>query len=211
MLKGKNYSCNNVHGKRKESDFYGTPYSIVRQFLQRETLEGTILEPACGGGAIVKVLKEFGYECTAYDKETNFLKESKNYDTIITNPPFSIAMQFILKAKEVANKRFIFLLPLSYLHGKKRYDYIYTDKKFPLKNIYVYTRYPMLGDALREDGKYRTGMMVYGFFIWERGYDDECKIKWIDNNEFVINGKGASQCQENDKEQSLLTFFTFVL
>lgn len=33
--KGKNFSCNNT-GKRKKSDFYETPYSITRQFLERE-------------------------------------------------------------------------------------------------------------------------------------------------------------------------------
>ena len=34
--KGKNFSCNNTEGKRKKSDFYETPYSITRQFLERE-------------------------------------------------------------------------------------------------------------------------------------------------------------------------------
>lgn len=80
----------------------------------------SILEPACGNGAIVKVLKEKGFaKIICYDKETNFLKETKQYPYIITNPPYSLAYEFIQKAKEIAYSEFAMLLPLSYLHGKK--------------------------------------------------------------------------------------------
>jgi uncharacterized protein YozE (UPF0346 family) len=189
-MKGKNFSCNNVSGKRKKSDYYATPFTITKQLLEREKLFGSILEPAAGeDGAIVKVLKEFNYSCIYYDKETDFLKETRQFDTIITNPPFSIAMEFILKAKQVATKKIFFLLPLSYLHGKKRFDLIYSDTLFPLKKIYIFTRYPMLGDKLREDGKYRTGMMVYAWYLWEKEYVGKCEINWLDNNNFVINSK----------------------
>ena len=31
--KGKNFSANNATGKRKKSDFYETPYTLTRKFL----------------------------------------------------------------------------------------------------------------------------------------------------------------------------------
>lgn len=195
--KGKNFSANNASGKRKKSDFYETPYSITRKFLNVEDFDYslTICEPACGAGAIVKVLKENTDNIIAYDIEKNFLSETNQYDYIITNPPFSIAYDFILKAKLVAKKKFAFLLPLSYLHGKKRYDNIYCDKEYPLKKVYVFTRYPMLGENLREDGKYNTGMMVYAWFVFERGYEGPSMINWIDNNEDVISKKDKDICE----------------
>jgi hypothetical protein len=114
------------------------------------------------------------------------LKEINKFDTIITNPPFSLAFEFIQKAKEISNY-FAFLLPLSYLHGKKRFDNIYSDEKFPLSRIYVFTRYPMLGEPLREDGKYNTGMMVYAWFVWDKfSVGREPIIRWIDNNHNVL-------------------------
>ena len=180
QVKGKNFSANNT-GKRRKSDFYETPYSITKQLLEVERFEGSTLEPACGNGAISNLLK-----CTAYDKETDFLKETRQFDNVLTNPPYSLAFEFVLKAKEVAKKKIAFLLPLSYLHGKKRFDYIYQDKKFPLARVYVFTRYPMLGDELRSDGKYRTGMMVYAWFIWDKDYTGEPIIRWLDNNKFVL-------------------------
>ena len=191
--KGKNFSANNASGKRKKSDFYETPYTLTRKFLDVEYFNknSTICEPACGGGAITRVLKEYWEDdkITAYDKETNFLWEMGEYDYVLTNPPFSIAFEFIQRAKLVAKSKFALLLPLSYLHGKKRYDEIYSDKTYGLKKVYVFTRYPMLGENLREDGKYNTGMMVYAWFVWENGYSGQPMVDWIDNNEDVLSKK----------------------
>lgn len=184
-MSGKNFSCNNT-GKRRASDFYQTPYCLTDLLLSKENLVGTVLEPACGAGAIVSRLP---YCTNYYDKETDFLKEKRQYNTIITNPPFSLAQEFILKAKEVATDKIIMLLPLSYLHGKKRYDIVWKDKKFPLKKIYVFTRYPMLEETVRPDGKHRTGMMVYAWFVWEKEYENKPTIDWLDNNDYVINHK----------------------
>jgi hypothetical protein len=188
---GKNFSMNNT-GKRKESDFYETPYSMIRLLLKKEHLPGSVLEPACGGGAILKVLNEFDYrDVTGYDIEqdplVDFLKEKRKFDTIITNPPYSLSMDFMLRAKQVARKKIIFLLPVSYLHGQERYEKIYNDKKFPLKCIYVFSRYPMLGDNLREDGKVNTGMQAYAWYVWENGlFFKEPVIRFLNMNPFVL-------------------------
>lgn len=194
MSKGKNFSCNNVDGKRRASDFYETPYSMTRQFLDVEHFDKskTFLEPACGDNAIVKVLRERFSNVHAHDLKygQDFLGYDGKVDYIITNPPFSLAKEFILKAKEVSDK-FSMLLPLSYLHGKERHDLIYMSDGFRLKTVYVFTRYPMLGDPLREDGKYRTGMMVYAWFVWEREYNGFPTLKWIDNHKYVIGARNV--------------------
>ena len=191
MKKGKNFSGNNALGQRKKSDFYETPYSMTSHLLEVEDFNKslTVCEPACGDGAIVKILEKKWDNVVAYDIEKNFLWETKNYDYIITNPPFSLAYEFVQKAKQIATEKFAFLLPLSYLHGKKRYDNIYMDKQYGLKKVYVFTRYPMLGESLREDGKYNTGMMVYAWYIFENHYSGLPVIDWIDNNEDVLSKK----------------------
>ncbi len=176
-----------VSKNRNAKDFYQTPYSLSRLFLAREKLNGSILEPACGNGAIVKVLLEYGYKCNSSDIEDDFLEQNKQYNTIITNPPFSMAQEFIIKAKELAMEKICFLLPLNYLHGKKRYDKIWTDNVFPLKCVYIFTRYPFLSnEPLREDGKIKTGMMVYAWYVWDKTFSGEAKIKWLDNNGLVL-------------------------
>lgn len=185
MSKGKNFSTNNT-GKRRKSDFYETPYSITRHLLAVEQFPNQILEPACGDGAIVKVLIDHGYSVTAYDKEVDFLTETNTYESVITNPPFSLAKEFIQKCNTVCSNKFALLLPLSYLHGKSRYDSFYSNNNIGLKSVYVFTRYPMLGEPIRADGKYNTGMMVYAWYVFEKSYSDEPVLRWIDNNSDVL-------------------------
>lgn len=188
-MTGKNFSGNNM-GQRRKSDLYETPYSMVQQLLDVEPFDinAITLEPACGNGAILKVLRNNGFSLAyGYDRERNFLSETVQHCQIITNPPFSLAYEFITTAKRIATEKFAFLLPLSYLHGKQRLDGIYSDKTFPLSRVYVFCRYPMLGDPLREDGKYRTGMMVYAWFVWDRQHASEPNIRWIDNQRFVLS------------------------
>jgi hypothetical protein len=173
MTKGKNFSANNAKGQRKKSDFYETPYSITEHLLEVEPFDYT--KTVC--------------DVTAYDIEKNFLFDTKEYDYIITNPPFSLAYEFICKSKSLAKEKFAMLLPLSYLHGKKRHDDVYSDREYGLKKVYVFTRYPMLGDPLRKDGKYNTGMMVYAWYIFENHYSGLPTIDWIDNNSDVLSKK----------------------
>ena len=183
-MTGKNFSCNNT-GKRHKSDFYQTPYCLTDLLLTKEQLVGNVLEPACGYNAIVDRLP---YCTEFYDKEYDFFSEHRHnhFDTIITNPPFSLAKEFIIKAKEIATKKIMFLLPLSYLHGVERYKEIWQDKSFPLRMVYVFTRYPMLEETIRSDGKHKTGMMVYAWFVWDKNYIGSPMIDWLDNNEYVV-------------------------
>ncbi len=196
-MKGKNFSCNN-NGERNKHDMYQTPYSIIEQLLENEKFDynKTVLEPACGKKAISLILeKKFNYVIST-DIEFNFLQnEFVHYDYIITNPPFSLAFEFIQKAKEIAKEKFAMLLPLSYLHGKKRYESkIFRDENYPLTKVYVFTRYPLLEKTIREDGKYKTGMQVYMWAIFEKN-NSQIKIhnipliKWINNDEFVLREK----------------------
>lgn len=187
-MKGKNFSCNNT-GHRKQSDFYETPYSLTQLLLNVEKLKEPILEPACGKGAIKRVLKLNGYtDITAYDilKGKDFLKEIKHYTTIITNPPYSLSMKFIEQAKKLSDE-FYFLLPLTYLHGIERYEKLYKKPTFPLRKIYVFTRYPMLGEPLRSDGKINTGMMVYAWFCFSKNYKGNPEISWLDINKYILS------------------------
>ena len=195
---GKNFSCNNVGDKRRESDFYETPYSLTRLFLRTGELDPalTTVEPACGGGAIVRILEEFSFQdVSAFDLATgqDFLTYGGSHEQLITNPPYSLAFEFIQHAKRVTTKKIAMLLPLSYLHGKRRFDEIWQDQSFPLRKVYIFTRYPHLGGVLREDGKHETGMMVYAVFVWEKSIDGGSVlapyrpvIHWLDNDAYVV-------------------------
>ena len=148
-MKGKNFSLKS--NKRNKNDYYQTPYSMTRQLLEVENFEGKILEPCCGAGAIVKVLKD-------YDKSVDYCD---------LNNEFSLTGIF-KNFKDFINNE------------------IYLDRKFPLKAVYVFCSYGMLEETIRDDGTYRTGMMVYAWYIWEKSYKlGEPMIRWLNNNSYV--------------------------
>jgi hypothetical protein len=212
-MKGKNFSTNNCNNKRHKSDYYQTPSSLVKQLLEIEHFDKNkmIREPACGDGSIVKELWKHNFNVNYSDKYQydfikdnliddeieddfvfDFLNDNQSCDYIITNPPFSLALEFILHAKTICQNKFAMLLPLSYLHGVERYNTIYQDHRsnFPLKCIYVFTRYPMLSETVREDGKYKTGMMVLMWAVWDKNYEGkEPTIRWINNQQYVLSKK----------------------
>lgn len=114
-------------GRRRPNDFYPTPRDATQaicDWLEKNGVQNArIWEPACGNNDMVKVLRENGHFVVGTDIQTgtDFLKTDKpaGIEWIITNPPFSLAEEFIRKAA-VHDIPFAFLLKCSYWHSAKR-------------------------------------------------------------------------------------------
>lgn len=130
---------------RQEDDFYETPAWCTDAILPFLDLTGDILEPAAGHGAIAQRLLAAGVprdrlHLNELDGEraktcsslttlptlvSNFLTPEwhlHDYDLVITNPPYVLAQEFILQAKEAATfeGEVAMLLRLNILSGLKR-------------------------------------------------------------------------------------------
>lgn len=190
-----------------DGDFFPTPYSMTRQFLEREYFDysGSVLEPACGGGHMSKILKEKFRAVNSYDLKDghDFYKEKERYDYVITNPPYGKeADKFVIKAKSVTKHKFAMLLRTNYLSGQERYD---SEVYRWLRDIYVFTRMPdlrpfikttdkegkvsLVQNPIREDGTYPTAGIVYAWMVWDVGYIGKPSINWIDNQKYVLKKK----------------------
>lgn len=113
---------------RVKYEFYPCPESIISFLLNKEDFEGTIWEPCCGNGAIVKALRKHGYSriihtdikdysCHNGLKDSvsgiDFLATRIKVDNIITAPPFSLMREFIEHSLRQA-KKVAMLLPHAY-------------------------------------------------------------------------------------------------
>lgn len=129
-------ASNHVEGKRAENDFYATDPKAVELLLELETFAPVIWEPACGEGHISKVLAAHGYEVISTDlvyrgfgdpEPLDFLKETLDgfEGDIITNPPYSIALEFIQKALDSVQpgRKVAMLLKIQFLEGKRRKEF----------------------------------------------------------------------------------------
>jgi len=109
-LSGGQLAGGNSATTRVEHDFYATDPETLKMFLyefwKENTFGGSILEPACGQGHMSKTLKELlpnfdiistdlinrGYGIGGVDFLTHDYK--RKFNTVITNPPFSLAKEF---------------------------------------------------------------------------------------------------------------------
>jgi hypothetical protein len=115
---------------RNAADFYATPPECTIALLNRfEWLfrGRRIWEPACGDGAISKVLELRGFRVVSsdlYDRgygesNMNFLNAECACDAIITNPPFRLASNFIERSAE-KKVPFAMLTKSTFWHAEKR-------------------------------------------------------------------------------------------
>lgn len=148
-----------------KSDFYITPFPCVRALIDNIDLKGkSILDPCCGTGVIGKVLKEYEYTLTEYDIEngTDFFDETREFDVIISNPPYSIKDDFIFKALMIA-KEIYFILPYNVgnynqFHGRFMKFNLFIGK-------YLMTPKFFMTQEETENPK-RGGISAYAWYKW---------------------------------------------
>lgn len=140
------------------------------------------------GGNMSKRLKEYGYNVLSTDlimrdnyadKLMNFLsqEEIKEFDgDIITNPPYSLACEFMEKSLEIIkpNRKVAMFLKLTALEGQSRYNRIYKDN--PPKTIYVFIRRI---ECAKNNIFQRTSAVCYAWFVWQKGFKGLPTVKWI--------------------------------
>ena len=207
-LKGTSLVGGSVSRERVENDYYATPPEATRALLNSFGIYGcfNILEPACGEGHISKeIVKWFNKtrdaEGNKWDDEElvtstdlidrgygtggiDFLRmeENKKYDCVITNPPFKLAKEFILKALKLSKKYVIMFAKIQLLEGIGRRELF---EKYPPKYIYVFRNRinPMRnGSSVDENGKKWSNTMCFAWFVWEIGFEGEPTIRWLQTN-----------------------------
>lgn len=181
-------------GKRHISDYYVTPIPAIVGFLERFCeiepssyilTDFPILDPCAGGDAIHPMsyptaLAEYGFENidtldVREDSPADFHSDffawtpNKEYGTIISNPPFVLAMEFIKKSLEVVcdDGFVIMLLRLNFFGSRKRKSF--WDKFMPK---YAFVHHERM--SFTEDGK--TDSIEYMHAVWQKGCESDCKL-----------------------------------
>ena len=108
--------------KQGRPDDFQTPPHALNPLLPYLKKNWTIWECAAGQGNLVKALRGEGYKVISTDILTgkDFLEwEPQKYDCIITNPPYSLKLEF-LERVYLLGKPFAFLLPITALETEER-------------------------------------------------------------------------------------------
>ena len=143
------------------------------------------LEPACGAGHMAKPLQEYFRRVQSSDafdygfgSQRDFLTypfAANSVDWVITNPPFRLAEQFILRSLDIARVGVAILARTVFLESIGRYSRIF-QKRPPTKFAQFTERVPMFRGRLDKNGSTATG---YAWFVWENGVEDASRLLWI--------------------------------
>jgi len=116
-------SSTNRGASRNENDLYPTPAAPIDALLSVLDIPASTVfhEPCRGTGAIYDRIRCDSKSYCEIGEGIDYLKYSVPYpyDLIITNPPFSLALEFLEKSLREADT-VIYLLRLNFLASRKR-------------------------------------------------------------------------------------------
>tara|TARA_R110002126_G_scaffold86284_7_gene208363 strand:+ start:5211 stop:5651 length:441 start_codon:yes stop_codon:yes gene_type:complete len=99
--------------------------------------------------------------------------QKNSFDWVITNPPFRLAEEFLMEAKEVASEGVAILARTVFLESVGRYNRIFNVNP-PSQFAQFSERVPMVKGRL--DAKASTATS-YGWFVWRKSKGTE--LIWI--------------------------------
>jgi len=172
-------------GSLRGDDFHETPRVAIEALLKVEDFDGPVWEPACGYGAISKVLEAHGIPVVSTDLvergygqgRIDFLMEmGPRAPNIITNPPFKLAAEFACKAASFSPAKVALLCRLGWLEGKsRRLMFMRTG----LARVWVFSgRLPMM-HRVGWAGKESTSAIAFAWFVWDRDHYGPPELGWL--------------------------------
>lgn len=155
-----------------------------------------IWECACGNGNLFEVLYNNAFDVLPTDIEyrgckdiyfiqEDFLKHNGKYidqyvaPIILTNPPYSLATEFIEHALEILpdGGLYIALMNITYLAGQKRFERVYS--KGTLREVYIFSKRIECWKN-NERPKDKCGSMAnYAWYVFQKGYNGQPTLYWL--------------------------------
>jgi len=110
----------NKSGKQNQTDKIMTNEKVAIKIIKHFQPTGLVLEPARGTGNFYNNFNKQKDWCEI-DEEKDFFDYNKKVNWIITNPPYSIYDNFLLKCFEVADN-VVLLVPLAKAFKSRKID-----------------------------------------------------------------------------------------
>lgn len=187
-------------------NLYETPVEAMRTLLALERFRPSVLEPACGKGAILRPLEDAGYDVAISDlvdygtatqhgecqAVADFLGSVSAGRDIVTNPPYGEVLNaFVAHALRVHRpSKMALLLNLNFLAGFDDPDRCFAMDENPPARVYVFSRRLPMMHRDGWDGPQASSSMNTAWFVWEFDRHDSysgpaelTRVDWKDYSE----------------------------
>ncbi len=205
--------------EERGANLYETPPEAMFTLLALEEFTACVLEPACGRGAISRMLEANSYGVVLADINDygtadgngelqvvqDFLTsqplEAGSYD-IVTNPPYGDVLNaFVAHALRVYQPRkMALLLNLNFLCGFADDDRNFVMDDCPPARVYVFKRRLPMMHRDGWDGNKASSRMNTAWFVWERdedgSYGNATIVRRVDWKDFQPQeAADAAECE----------------
>ncbi len=201
--------------EERGANLYETPPEAMFTLLALEEFTACVLEPACGRGAISRMLEAFHYSVVLADINdygtadsngelqavqdflTSQPPEAGSYD-IVTNPPYGDMLNaFVAYALRVYQPRkMALLLNLNFLCGFADDDRNFVMDDCPPARVYVFKRRLPMMHRDGWDGNKASSRMNTAWFVWERdeagNYGSATIVRRVDWKDFQPQQSAAT-------------------
>lgn len=183
-----------------QMDFVRFLKALRRDNIIDSVIQEPVYENAAGLGHLVEVLQRVGKKVVFSDIEDrsnwetykksigsmvvrDFLDKETPFDfefnTIITNPPFAKAQEFVERSLDVLKygQWALFFLRIQWLEGlsrRKLFD------KYKYKYVYVYSKRALCSLNGDENNSATGSAVCYAWFCYQKGFEGDPVIKFID-------------------------------
>jgi hypothetical protein len=162
-------------------DCYETPPEAVEALLAVEDVPPLVWEPACGPGAIARVLRAHGRRVVATDlvdyqspdqdaARVDFLLDQtapEGCQCIITNPPYKLGGEFVAHALRLV-PTVIMLLRLAFYESTGRANILDCGR---LARVHLFAnRLPMMHRRGHDGQKIASSAMAFAWFCWDAAH-----------------------------------------
>ena len=205
MMQGGKLAGGNPENGRVDNDFYATDPAAVEQLFKALRMYDndftdfspfSFMEPCVGNGNIANAtLNYFNFSLHRPESVNTFVdivdrgytetivqdfmtfKPERKYQLIVTNPPYSIALDFVKKCLEHLEHRgyLAMFLKIQFWEGEKRKQFLLDNPPafcFPFsKRMPTWNN----GQQWDENGKRWATTMCHAWFVWKKDYCDLCR------------------------------------
>lgn len=168
---------------RATSDYYVEPAWVVDALLAAERpFTGLVLDPCCGGGNIVRQLEAAGVDAKGGDIAQRWNRaviqdfrgslEGYSPASVVSNPPYNQAQEFVDAALRHTTDRVCVLYRLAFLEGQARRAWF---KTVPLARVWVSSRRVSMPPG-GSDVPAKGGTVAYAWFVFAHGYTGSATV-----------------------------------
>lgn len=158
---------------------YETPLEATEALLEAELFTGDVWDPACGQGHMAAALAGYGYDVVLTDiadwgagtRQDFLTAEHLLADSIVVNPPFSLADAFVERALALGVRKLAVFQRFAWWESAGRAKGIW--QRHPPNRVYGFDKRVTCWrfDVPPEERARRSNTpTAHAWFIWERGH-----------------------------------------